>query len=553
MNKFICLLAFCILASQSKGQSCATVNLTFASQTNPEPGGNNFSDVWGWNDGFKEYAVLGSRTSVYFYDVTNASSPLLMASFTGGANSTWRDFKHYEAANGNHYIYSVTEGNEGLTIYDVTAAPTINQVAYQIKTEFSTAHNVFIDQSKGKLYLPGTNTRSNGLIVLDVAANPINPPVIGNVALPGGYVHDVFVRNDTAYCSHGNNGLYVYNFVNAAAPVLLGNLTTYADQGYNHSSWLTDNGKYLVFCDETHGRTVKMCDVSDLTDIKIADNFISTFGPLTDVNRIAHNPFIKGNKVYISYYHDGVQVFDISNPTNVTACMGYDTYAANTNYTGFSGNWGTYPFLPSGSILASDRFGGLFVLQETVIALPVSCTNLEAAVSNNEIELTWSTESETENLGFHIERSYDGISFEVIGWVDGAMNSNESIDYTFQDRNIEFGVNYYYRLLQEDMDGSSEVVCETVHIQPIGSLNHGFDLHPNPSSGGVVLTVQSLSKEKLEIKVLSMEGKLINNTSINLDEGLNTIPLNLQEISVGMYIVEISNGTIQHHKRLLKQ
>jgi hypothetical protein len=64
----------------------------------------------------------------------------------------------------------------------------------------------------------------------------------------------------------------------------------------------------------------------------------------------------------VSYYHDGVQVYDISDPMNPVNIAYYDTYTQHTNYNGYQGCWGVYPFLPSGIILASDFENGLFVL-----------------------------------------------------------------------------------------------------------------------------------------------------------------------------------------------
>src|SRR5690606_38295279 len=66
--------------------------------------------------------------------------------------------------------------------------------------------------------------------------------------------------------------------------------------------------------------------------------------------------------IVISYYHDGVQVYDISDPRNPVRAGFYDTYPENTNFSGFQGCWGVYPYLPSGNIIASDITHGLFVL-----------------------------------------------------------------------------------------------------------------------------------------------------------------------------------------------
>ena len=89
---------------------------------------------------------------------------------------------------------------------------------------------------------------------------------------------------------------------------------------------------------------------------------------LEPIQELFHTiPFIIGTEAIISYYHDGMQIFDISNPSNVTQKAFYDTYPDNAvnNHAGFEGDWGVYPFYPSENIIASDITYGLFVLGKT--------------------------------------------------------------------------------------------------------------------------------------------------------------------------------------------
>jgi hypothetical protein len=103
---------------------------------------------------------------------------------------------------------------------------------------------------------------------------------------------------------------------------------------------------------------VKICDVSDLTDIQV----LTTFNSGVDTNSIPHNVQIKGDLAYMSYYHDGLQVFDISDPANPVKVGYYDTYSP-PDHDSYRGAWGVYPFLPSGQILVSDMQFGLFVVK----------------------------------------------------------------------------------------------------------------------------------------------------------------------------------------------
>jgi choice-of-anchor B domain-containing protein len=236
---------------------------------------------------------------------------------------------------------------------------------YDSQSICKTAHNIFINN--GRIYFAGLRDNGGNAITLRVAslANPVNPVVINDLAPPQfSYVHDVYVRNDTAFLSAGMDGMFIYNYVNASAPALIQSITSYPEQGYNHSSWVSADGKTLVFADETHGMGLKVYDISDMANPALKSIFRSNL--LNDPNQqsIPHNPFIVGNdKVFISYYHDGAQCFDISNTSSPFQAGYYDTHPGDAAYTGYGpGCWGIYPFLPSHHIIASDIANGLFIL-----------------------------------------------------------------------------------------------------------------------------------------------------------------------------------------------
>jgi hypothetical protein len=182
------------------------------------------------------------------------------------------------------------------------------------------------------------------------------------------YVHDAYVRNDTVYASGESRGLFIIDYTDPQAPQLVSAIRNYPFQGYNHSSWVTENGETMVMADETHGKPLKIYDVSDSTDIR----------------SIPHNPLIKDDLAYVSYYHEGLQVFDISDPQNPTPFLSDETYPQYPDDTirGYEGCWGVYPFFSSGTVAASDMTNGLYLYRvDTLVAGPSETFELVTATT----------------------------------------------------------------------------------------------------------------------------------------------------------------------------
>lgn len=370
MKKSLFLLFF-FSATLSFAQVSLNMNLLGQYDDNSLPTHNfgTFNDVWGYvdNEG-REYAIFGSAAYIHFFDVTDPSTPVEIASILGGSQTVWRDFKVYQDR-----VYAVSDNSgEGLIIFDVSSFPDPPTVTYQNTEFFSDCHNILIDEANGRLYAVGTDTQNSGIVILDIATNPDQPQLLASVnlisGLVGGYIHDLYVRDNIGYCSHGNTSSFViWDFTDATNPDYIASFET---NGYNHSNWVTEDGNTVVFAEEVpNGLPMGILDISDKENDNLTLYQYFKFPLLAPEHNgsTPHNPFIIGNLVFTSYYEDGVQVFDISDPNDPKTVAFYDTYPNNIQYNGFAGCWGVYPFLPSGNILATDFDGGLFILSLDLI------------------------------------------------------------------------------------------------------------------------------------------------------------------------------------------
>jgi hypothetical protein len=89
------------------------------------------------------------------------------------------------------------------------------------------------------------------------------------------------------------------------------------------------------------------------------------------------------------------------------------------------------------------------------VILPIELLSFSAEVLPGEVLLHWSTATEINNDFFTLERSEDAFAWEIIGQVQGAGTTSQTMHYTFSDRQPLEGLSYY-RLKQTDFDGTYE-------------------------------------------------------------------------------------------------
>ncbi|MEX1192913.1 MAG: choice-of-anchor B family protein [Brumimicrobium sp.] len=339
---------FCILINAQGINIDSLSHVDYQSLHNTE-----INDIWGYVDEFgNEYAVVGAEKGVSIVDVTDPQNPNEVY-WHSGSESVWRDLK----VNGD-YAYITTEAQDGLLIIDLSPLPggaitsTTNYFGDGGSTFWSTAHNLYIDEN-GYGYIFGANRDAGGVQILDLFTDPMNPVEVGS--FQDWYVHDGYVRGDTMYLAHVYAGIIsLVDISDKSNPVLLGTKET--PSSFAHNIWPSDDGNYVFTTDEVTDAYITAYDITDPTNITEVDRIQSSPG----MGIVPHNAHVLGDFLVTSYYADGVVVHDISDPYNMVEIASYDTYPGTSTST--TGCWGAYPFLPSGTLLATDIENGLFIL-----------------------------------------------------------------------------------------------------------------------------------------------------------------------------------------------
>ncbi|MCC6754184.1 MAG: choice-of-anchor B family protein [Saprospiraceae bacterium] len=349
----LCFCAF-LLAGEMFAQD-GDLNMKIVAHV-PAPEGG--SGIWHYVDRKGvEYAAIGTRSALVIYSLENPAQPIERYR-AKGVTTTWREVFSY-----GDYIYGATDASsDGLIIIDMRKAPdTIRHTFWSTSVtannqtdSINTCHTLFVDE-KGILSLNGCSPWQ-GVLFFDLNQDPENPAYLG--AETKRYCHDNFVRNDTMYSSDIYQGLLsLWDVRDPQKPVEMATITTPFQ--FTHNSWPSDDSRYVFTTDERENAYVAAYDISDFSDIRLVDQWRPKDTEGTGV--IPHNTRYLNGYLITSYYTDGVKIVDAHRPENLIEVGSVDTYFGNQS--GFHGCWGVSPYLPSGTIVASDIEGGLFVIE----------------------------------------------------------------------------------------------------------------------------------------------------------------------------------------------
>ncbi len=235
------------------------------------------------------------------------------------------------------------------------------------------------------------------------------------------------------------------------------------------------------------------------------------------------------------------------------------TFTANPGFTGSSTtfyyqicNWGS-PELCSEEVMVVITFPG----GQT---LPVSLINFQATFdeATKAVSLIWTTNFEQNNERFDIERSFNGLEWEVVGSVPGAHTSGNVINYSFSDKVSKVAMarnDLYYRLKQVDTDGKfSYTKILIVRVYNTKNIN-SISVTPNPVQNDINVSLSMNQDAFASFKVYNASGVEMLRKTGKLKTGQqNFILEGSSQLTPGMYFLEvIVNGKERMIVKLLKE
>ncbi|MEL7426701.1 MAG: T9SS type A sorting domain-containing protein [Bacteroidota bacterium] len=194
------------------------------------------------------------------------------------------------------------------------------------------------------------------------------------------------------------------------------------------------------------------------------------------------------------------------------------------------------PALPAGWFVDYTVTGEVALVFNA--ALPVELLYFDVSKKAETVVLDWQTASESNNRGFDILHSTDGLTWRNIRFVAGNGNAQESNSYTFTHSAPVIG-NNYYRLRQLDFDGQfSDSAIRTVKFD---GPTAGFELqvYPNPTTDYTQIHLPALHAQG-QLLVANTAGHTIYSTLISEEQ--QQIQLDLQDWPAGTYLIHLQLG-----------
>ena len=168
------------------------------------------------------------------------------------------------------------------------------------------------------------------------------------------------------------------------------------------------------------------------------------------------------------------------------------------------------------------------------VALPVTLTDFQVKTAGTAVQVYWETEQEANNNYFVVEHSTDGIHFETLSdQVEGKGKSGGR--YTWLHAAPVPGKNYY-RLLQVDVDGSSQYLG--IRAATVAGGVTQAQVFPNPADERVVVSLPLDNASQLVITLTDMNGKQVLRNTV--EPGVSALELDLSALPSGPYCVVIA-------------
>ncbi len=180
---------------------------------------------------------------------------------------------------------------------------------------------------------------------------------------------------------------------------------------------------------------------------------------------------------------------------------------------------------------------------QAAIVLPVELSSFTGRAIGCDVQLNWTSEIEEAFDTYELERSGDGVSYQMIKEIRG-MGGVTTQGYQYKDEKAS--TTNYYRLKMLDKDGSFDY-SKVINVGVDCEEEQEMVVYPNPvsrSQGMININLYAEKKSTL-ITMSDMLGRIVKNVPLHTDRGWNAIKFDLSDLSTGTYSVLVERKVVK--------
>ncbi len=182
---------------------------------------------------------------------------------------------------------------------------------------------------------------------------------------------------------------------------------------------------------------------------------------------------------------------------------------------------------------------------------PVELSTFSASSTDGNVNLSWSTASETNNRGFEVERRTQNSEFEKIAFAAGSGTTTRARSYSYTDENPGSGT-YVYRLNQVDFNGSSSYSDEvTVYVSQ--QIKYTLEQnYPNPFNPSTKIKYSIPEDGLVKLKIYNLLGQEVF-TLVNTVQktGRYEIVFDASRLASGVYYYRLETQKYTSVKKMI--
>jgi hypothetical protein len=221
------------------------------------------------------------------------------------------------------------------------------------------------------------------------------------------------------------------------------------------------------------------------------------------------------------------------------------------------------PWVPYSSTVTNTTFDKMtidglsnfsaFTGTDAITPLPVTLTRFDAVASGADAVLGWGTSAEKGTDRFVVERSIDGINFEVIAQPRAAGFSTGVLNYSYTDAAIAKVARgtVFYRLSHHDFDGNIEQHGVRM-VRFTQTVEGSVSVFPNTFSNEIHVRLESGKGSVMQLELYDLRGSRVAVKQLQSAVESATFE-GLDELPAGTYLLRIICTDRVHTAKVIRK